>query len=504
MKYFLKVFRTSFIILALILLTQAGCGGESGLIFTLTVQVEGSGTVTSNPAGINCVPDCSDDFITGTQVELTAVPAPGFEFTGWSGGGCSGIDTCTVTMNSDVQVTATFSIFQIVFTSRADANGDDSGISNLWKINLDGTGLQALTQTTTVGTDSFSPRWSPDNSKIVFASLRNINGSDTPNANDTENIWVMNADGSAQMPLTQLEADGANCRDPQWSPDGSKILFVSSRALNGSDASNSPNDTQNIWVMNADGSNPLPLTNLTAQGAGSFRPQWSPDGSQIVYESTRDLDPNMDAPNLNFTRNIWVMDSNGSNATALTDLTADNAGSFNPQWSPDGMQIVFQSRRDLNPANDAANTNLTDNIWRIDADGSNPIPLTLITADMGSNLVPQWSKDGSQIAYQSRRALNGTDAASTSFNIWIMDADGQNALPLTQLDTLNFGAFEPVFSSDDSKIVFDSEGALDGSNAPGVNGTANIFVINPDGTDNTSLTKNTESKADSFEPQVTR
>ena len=69
----------------------------------------GSGTVTSSPAGIYCGSDCEEAFPDGTVVTLTAVPNEGSAFTGWSGGGCSGTGQCQVTVNGAVTVTATFS-----------------------------------------------------------------------------------------------------------------------------------------------------------------------------------------------------------------------------------------------------------------------------------------------------------------------------------------------------------------------------------------------------------
>jgi Divergent InlB B-repeat domain len=77
--------------------------------YDLAVTVAGSGTVVSNPAGVNCPGDCSGPYASGTVVTLTAAPATGFTFTGWSGSGlsCSGL-TCPVTMSSARSVTATF------------------------------------------------------------------------------------------------------------------------------------------------------------------------------------------------------------------------------------------------------------------------------------------------------------------------------------------------------------------------------------------------------------
>jgi len=82
------------------------------LTYTLTVNIAGAGTgaVTSNPAGIDCGADCTEGYEEGTVVTLTAIPDTGSIFIGWSGGGCSGIDECVVTMNADITVTATFDI----------------------------------------------------------------------------------------------------------------------------------------------------------------------------------------------------------------------------------------------------------------------------------------------------------------------------------------------------------------------------------------------------------
>lgn len=80
--------------------------GSSGL--TVTKSGTGSGTVTSSPAGINCGADCTESYASGTSVTLTATPASGSTFTGWSGGGCSGTGTCQIVMNANTTVTATF------------------------------------------------------------------------------------------------------------------------------------------------------------------------------------------------------------------------------------------------------------------------------------------------------------------------------------------------------------------------------------------------------------
>src|SRR5215210_4009203 len=85
--------------------------------FTLSVNKAGtgSGTVTSSPAGINCGIDCGEAYATGTVVTLTATPATGSTFTGWSGD-CSGTGTCVVTMTAARSVTATFAVQTFTLT----------------------------------------------------------------------------------------------------------------------------------------------------------------------------------------------------------------------------------------------------------------------------------------------------------------------------------------------------------------------------------------------------
>jgi hypothetical protein len=104
-----------------------GCGGTGSCRVTITTAPitvtatfagplgltvvragTGSGTVTSSPGGIACAPTCSAPFAPGTSVTLTAAPAAGSTFAGWSGGGCSGTGPCAVTISGPVTVTATF------------------------------------------------------------------------------------------------------------------------------------------------------------------------------------------------------------------------------------------------------------------------------------------------------------------------------------------------------------------------------------------------------------
>src|SRR5439155_16151886 len=77
-------------------------------ILTVIKAGTGSGTVTSTPTGITCGTDCSGTYPSGTVVTLTATPATDSAFTGWSGGGCTGTASCSVTLTAATTVTAAF------------------------------------------------------------------------------------------------------------------------------------------------------------------------------------------------------------------------------------------------------------------------------------------------------------------------------------------------------------------------------------------------------------
>src|SRR5262249_3310267 len=159
-------------------------------------------------------------------------------------------------------------------------------ISQVAVLNADGS---SFTDLTGFGgpqpeTGTGSGRWSPDGSKLIFDAPANTAAQGFP-----QNIWIMNADGSNQTALTTLTNANARSFNPNWSPDASEIAFSSSRALDGSDAANA-NGTVNIWLMKADGTGVRPLTNLTAAGADCAVASWSPDGTRLVFESARALD----------------------------------------------------------------------------------------------------------------------------------------------------------------------------------------------------------------------
>jgi len=210
---------------------------------------------------------------------------------------------------------------KIVFESFRDGNHE------IYTMNADGSGQTRLTNNTDIDTVA---TWSPDGSQIAFVSWRDGN----------EEIYVMNPDGSGQ---TRLTVHSGSDTQPAWSPDGTKIAFESDR--NSSFAQ--------IFVMNTDGSNVTPLTTSYRNGGAN----WSPDGIKIAFHSDRSCE----GCGLFF--DIYTMNADGS---GQTPITSDPAPDISPAWSPDGTQIIFETNRNDNlevfvmNANGTGETNLTN------------------------------------------------------------------------------------------------------------------------------------------------
>ena len=221
-------------------------------------------------------------------------------------------------------------------------------------MNADGTDVVQLTHNDALDWGGF---WSPDGTRIAFMSDRD---------GDRE-IFVTNADGTGVVQLTHNDAlDWA----PLWSPDGTRIVFSSDR-----------DGDFEIFVMNADGSDPLPLTDNDYQ---EWTASWSPDGTQIAFDSDRDGD-----------FEIFVMNADG---TGVVQLTHDDALDWFPLWSPDGTRIVFESDPDDSLHMGSA-FHSTPDVVIMNADGTGVRRLTHPADDSGGS----WSPDGTRIAFTSDR-----------------------------------------------------------------------------------------------------
>ena len=194
----------------------------------------------------------------------------------------------------------------------------------IWVMDADGSNITQLTYPPGSIID-IAPSWSPDGSKIAFHSTRGpVGGSDaTP-----FKIYVMDADGSNLTRLTEGVYRGEDRqRDeaPSWSPDGSKIVFRSCSYGGGATGFTGCR----IYVMDVDGSNQTPLAGVDSWSQiGDLAPSWSPDGSKIVFLSARDN--RVDHPRRE-SLEIYIMDADGSNPTRLTNNLAVEG---RPSWRP--------------------------------------------------------------------------------------------------------------------------------------------------------------------------
>ena len=227
--------------------------------------------------------------------------------------------------------------------------------------------------------------------RIVFKSSRD----------DNREIYVMDAYGRNQVNLTNHPAYDS---DPDWSPDGTKIAFVSDRE----------GGREQIHVMDADGKNVIKLTDLRV---GINRPDWSPDGQKIAFY--------VPGPDWH----IVVIDANGDNRVRLEGQAAG------PSWSPDGSTIAFVSSRDGG-----------NEIYVIDVDGRGRKRLT---HDLAPKADPSFSPDGQRIAYVAAEHLGPKQIGPGQ--IYVVGARGGKRERLTHNEENNWG---PAWSPDGQVIAY--------------------------------------------------
>ena len=300
--------------------------------------------------------------------------------------------------------------------------------SGIYIVNVDGSEQRRLTK----GRYDILPRWSPDGKQIAFLSLRKQDH-ELAAEHDLAFHWflyVMDADGKNEHRLTRAPIGMLY----QWSPDGTQLVFESSfedRRNMGKDGTVS----SAIYVMKTDGTRQKRLTPI--EGNDGF-PTWSPDGKQISFCSNRD--GNMD---------IFVMNSDGSGTKRLTDNPANDT---NPIWSPDGKQIAFVSHRRRGGG--------SVSVVRTDGAGESRLAVS------GSPLA--WSPDGKQL-------LVASDG-----QIGVVSADGRNKKQLTrESDQVLDGVFSPdgmgVFyrSKANGKWVIMAKG-INGTNPKRISGDVGV------------------------------
>jgi Tol biopolymer transport system component len=194
----------------------------------------------------------------------------------------------------------------------------------------------------------------------------------------------------------------------QWTVDSSRITFVHRN-----------NGVFQVYSMSSDGTDPV---NLSRSDTNDYAPALSPDQTQIAFQrqdpTTGDV-------------NIFIMGVKGGPVRQITQ------GRFNanPTWSPDGKHFAFESTRTVH-----------SEIWEINIDGTGEKQLTF---DNATATRAAWSPDGKEVAFASR------SAPDAGYQIYVIPAEGGSETPVMQSDC-NCNELDPTWSKDGTRLAFDS------------------------------------------------
>lgn len=269
------------------------------------------------------------------------------------------------------------------------------------------------------GLENTYPAWSPDGTKIVFESTR-----DGPDAD----IFVMNADGTSVVQLTDNDVGEST---PSFTPDGRFVIYTSEQDGN-----------PDIFRMSVDGTGKL---NLTKHPGADGHPRVSPDGRRIFFNSNRTSDPASFARGTmerDQNHEIFSMTLDGGDVRQVTDL---------PDWdtypaiSPDGRELLW---RRITPTGGKSESGRNSEVFWMDLESGE---MRNITNNQAYDGWPAWSPDGRRIAFASNRA----NAAFEAFDIYVAERDGSNATRVTFGDGVDGrGSWtKPWFSADGKRIL---------------------------------------------------
>jgi len=252
-----------------------------------------------------------------------------------------------------------------------------------------------------------------------------------PDLSGASQVFTVNPDGSDVRQLTHVAAPD-QAGDPNYSPDGTRIAYVSNAG-----------GTFQIWTMRADGTGQRQL--ITDPGHDAFVPRWAPDGKHLVY--TRCTSP------FGFAEcTIAIV---GRDGHGVHDITGGHWVDFDARYSPDGRTIAFSSNRE----------GLLAAIWRMAPDGGG---LRRLTGPDLEAFWPDYAPDGAHVLFTSNfeRPIS---------QIYTMTPNGKRVTQLTSF-TDQSGDFAS-YSPDGRQVVLDFNGALAVMNA---DGSGIHTIVSPD------------------------
>jgi TolB protein len=255
---------------------------------------------------------------------------------------------------------------QIAFISTRTGNKE------LWVMDYDGANQRPLLQLRTI---SLTPRFSPDGTRIAFTCYGEAGGI------TSAQICMYSFETGRRVAFMRYKGTNSS---PAWSPDGSKLMFMSSM-----------HGDPEIFMIDSSGGN---LRRITYSAGVDTSPAWNPKtGQQVVFVSDRGGVPQ-----------LYIMNADGSNTQKLE--LEDRGYVIDPAWSPNGQLLAFSWRR----------PNGNYDIYVMDVATRQVVELT---RDAGRNERPCWAPDGRHLVFESTRTGRR--------QIWTMLADGSQPRQLT-------------------------------------------------------------------------
>ena len=251
---------------------------------------------------------------------------------------------------------------QIVFQRQGVDCGEACFVDDIFTVSADGSNLTQLTGTGTPdgnclpdrGECNQSPAWSPDGRRIAFSRA---SGPVVDDFVEQYAIYIMKADGSHVRQITQRDSPATGeDTDPQWSPDGSTLLFQRRNVRTAT-----PEDGVAIWTIRLKSGRERQVTDYDLRAGDT--PDWSPDGRRILFHD------NLDRPDVS--ANLYTIRPNGTGLTELTFATGGVTQYLGASYSPDGRWITFGRK----PATGGPRADSAD-VFIMRVDGTDERPVT--------------------------------------------------------------------------------------------------------------------------------
>ena len=290
---------------------------------------------------------------------------------------------------------------------------DRGGSEGVWLIHPDGTEDHQIA--TDVPGAQLLPDWSPDGTRLVF----------TTRGGETEPIYEYDLATETFRQLFACEDPCVGDDEPVYSPDGTKVAFIRALApfVNSPSVGDSVPSDCGLWIGEVATGEVTQITSNTDPPCDrEYTPHWSPDGSQLTYwrDPYQNGQPTGTA--------VFVINADGSDERRLTD---PEMFAGEPDWSPDGVWIVF----DTYPLAEFNFVPKVSNLYRMHPDGTGMEQLTHYETSGLRATQPRYTPDGKWIIF--------TAVTPSSRSLWAIPAQGGEQLVLAPGGIYTHGTWQP-------------------------------------------------------------